>query len=136
LEKIKKEDWDKLSKSDQDYLTFEFNKEVEKRRVLGLYVTRIIALACVCALVWVGFVQYFALQSYNGVIADYGALGYCYLCGEQTLKQCSCQYNFGLQDIDLVLLSNITAHNNAAPCVDELGKGISYLIDTNITFKS
>jgi len=116
MEKISKEDWLKLTKEEQDYLTLEFNKSVEKRRVLTILATRLIAIACVCALIWIGFVQYSAINGYNRVMTDYGALGFCYLCGEQTLRQCTCQYSLGSQEIDILEVANRTAWNNIQPC--------------------
>ena len=92
FKKIPKEEWLKLSKEEQDYFTFEFNKSVEKRKRITLIITRTLALLCIFMLFWIGFVQFKAIENYNEIIDIYGNNGYCYLCGEKTLKACECQY--------------------------------------------
>ncbi|MCK9430214.1 MAG: hypothetical protein M0R17_09445 [Candidatus Omnitrophica bacterium] len=92
FKKVSKEEWLKLSQEEKDYLTFEFNKSVEKRKKLTIILTRSLALICIFVLFWIGFVQFKAVNNYNEIIDEYGSDGYCYLCGEYSLKKCECQY--------------------------------------------
>lgn len=108
FKKIPKEKWDKLSPEDREYHTFEFNKSVERRKRITIISTRIIAILCIFVLFYIGYVQLEAVKNYQEKIDKYGTQGYCYLCGEYTLKKCECQYyNFGILK-DQVLAPNIT----------------------------
>lgn len=90
FQKIPKEEWLKLSKEEQDYFNLEFNKSVEKRRIITIAITRGIAVGLVIVLFFIGFVQLKVANSANQVIDKYGANGYCYLCGQYTLRMCQC----------------------------------------------
>lgn len=64
----------------------------EKFRRGLLISTRVIAVLLICAIIWVGFVQIAYVKEVNQIRAKYGSLGYCYLCGQETLRMCKCQY--------------------------------------------
>jgi hypothetical protein len=92
FKKIPKEEWLKLSKEEQDYYTFEFQKSVEKRKRNTLIVTRGAAILCILALFFIGFSQYMSLEQYGKIKNQYGSMAYCYMCGLENLKKCDCQY--------------------------------------------
>jgi len=120
FKKIPKEDWFKLSQEERDFFIFEFNKDVERRRVITLVSTRALALVCIFVLFWVGFVQFQAIKNYDEVIDKYGNNGYCYLCGEKTLKVCDCQYftdDFVIENRERFKnYSNVVAEYNSKGC--------------------
>lgn len=92
FKKITKEEWLKLSQEEKDYLTFEFNKSVEKRKRIILYTTRISAIFCILALFYIGYAQVLASQTYGKIHDQYGKDAYCYLCGMESLRKCDCIY--------------------------------------------
>lgn len=116
FQKIPKEQWLKLSKEEKDYYTLEFNKDVEKRKRKTIIVTRGIALLCIFAMFWIGYVQLQAVNNYNEAIDKYGSNGYCYLCGEYAGKKCECQY-FSIGYVVPDNYSTITAEYNAKQCL-------------------
>jgi hypothetical protein len=120
FKKISKSEWDALSQEDKDYFNLEFNKSVENRKRLTLIVTRTIAIVCIFVLFWIGFVQFRAVENYNSIIDRYGSNGYCYLCGQTTLKSCECQYftsEFVLENRDIFEnYSIVTAQHNTKDC--------------------
>lgn len=117
MEKFSKEQWFKLSKEEQDFYTFEFNKSVEKRKRLTILFTRIIALFFILALFYIGYIQFEAVKSYNQKIDEYGNLGYCYLCGEKALRRCECQYNYNVYgEANYTAVSNELANYNIQKC--------------------
>lgn len=54
--------------------------------------SRILAFLLIIAIVWVGFIQLTYVKDVNKIKENYGPYGYCYMCGQETLKQCECQY--------------------------------------------
>jgi len=92
FKKISKEEWLKLSKEEQDYLTLQFNKSVEQRRRIGLITTRSIALLCVLALFFMGYVQVGKAGEINRIFDQYGQNAHCYLCGLENMRKCECYY--------------------------------------------
>lgn len=90
--KFTKEDWFKLTKEEQEFHTLEFKQDIEKRKKITLYSTRIISIFLILALVWMGFVQLEAIKNYDATIDKYGSLGHCYLCGLQNYRTTSCYY--------------------------------------------
>jgi len=135
FEKIKKEDWLKLSKEEQDYYTLKFNKDVEKRKIVTLAVTRGLALLCIFGLIFIGYAQLQSAKGYSQTMEKYGDLGYCYLCGKTTLRQCDCQYFTTVtadgkdHPIDFIKESENAANYNIKECkrVDGLYGFSSYL---------
>jgi len=92
FKKISKEEWMKLSKTEQDFLTLEFNKSVEERKKRTIVVTRTIAVLCVLVLFFIGIGQILMAQNSSAILEKYGVNGYCYLCGEYATKKCDCIY--------------------------------------------
>lgn len=66
--------------------------EMEKFRRKLLISTRVIAFLLVLAIVWIGYVQMNYAKEVSDIKSQYGSLGYCYMCGLETYRQCSCQY--------------------------------------------
>jgi hypothetical protein len=109
-------------KSIPDVLTLA-SKEKFRRKLL--FITRIIALLLVGAIVWIGFIQIAYVREVSQIREKYNSLGYCYLCGYETLRKCECQYR---PDIERTMgvynqteLQEQTALNNVAPCSPYMG---------------
>ncbi len=66
------------------------NKEKFRRKLL--ISSRIFAFLLILVLFWIGFIQFNYVQEINKIKTDYGSLGYCYLCGLETARTCSCNY--------------------------------------------
>lgn len=92
FKKVTKEEWLSLSQEERDYLTFEFNKSVESRKKIILYLTRGAAIFCIMALFYIGYAQVLAANNYGKIHDQYGKDAYCYLCGVESLRQCDCIY--------------------------------------------
>lgn len=92
MEKIPKEQWDKMTQDEKDYLTLEFKKSVEKRQRVTIIVTRILALIFIAGLFYMGYSQLEQAKIYDNKVNQYGVYGLCALCGEYNLKKCECQY--------------------------------------------
>lgn len=112
-----------MSNINPEVLT-EINKEVFKRR-LSLFrsiSTRVIALLLVLAIVWVGVVQLHYAKDVATVKNKYGSQAYCYLCGIETLKRCSCQYLPTITSIPInrTDIGLNTAAFNIQPCEREI----------------
>jgi len=138
FEKIKKEDWLKLTKEEQDYYTLKFRDSQEKTHKLFLYVTRGIAILCILSLFYIGYTQMKVVTSDTAIREQYGSLGYCYLCGLETFRTCSCQYHEfydatnTYKPINLTEVALKTANKNIEPCPAKDWQGRS-LIDFNIS---
>lgn len=90
--KLSKEEWLKLSQAEKDFITLEFNKSVEQRKRIILYLTRGTALLCVLALFYIGYAQIAAVERTGNIYDKYGSNANCYLCGYQQLRKCECIY--------------------------------------------
>jgi len=95
------------------------NKEKFRRKLL--ISSRIFAFLLILVLFWIGFIQFNYVQEINKIKTDYGSLGYCYLCGLETARTCSCNYfpeliaNEMSKDEKKSYLENI-ASQNVIPC--------------------
>jgi hypothetical protein len=113
--KISKEEWLKLSKSEQEHLNLEFNKSVEDRKRLTIIATRSIALILCLSLFYIGYVQLEQAKGFSQVMEKRGNIGYCELCGSEALRRCECVYNYdGLKDTNQ--LSKELAEYNIQVC--------------------
>lgn len=94
----------------QDILT-EVNKEKFKRRlsIFRSVSTRVIAILLVLAILWVGFVQMNYSKDVGALKEKYGPNAYCYLCGKEAIKLCSCPIQLPLGDQRLKNTTYITA---------------------------
>jgi hypothetical protein len=92
FKKVSKEEWFKMSQTERDYLTLQFNKSVESRKKTILWVTRGAAILCILALFYIGYAQLKAAENYGKIHDKYGKDAYCYLCGVESLRKCECVY--------------------------------------------
>jgi len=134
FQKIPKEQWLKLSQEEKNYYTLEFQKSVEKRQRITIFITRAIAIFCIFALFWIGYVQLQAVRNYEVAVDKYGVEGYCYLCGELAFKRCECEYykemdygNIRMPEPNYTQISNELANYNVQGC-----KPFDYFIDNKI----
>jgi len=108
-----------MKKEIPDILTLA-NKEKFRRRLL--ISSRFIGVLLILAIFWVGFVQVKYVKEVNQIKSEYGPTGYCYLCGLETGRSCSCNYIPDLMLKDSTFdreswLENI-AGSNVQPCED------------------
>ena len=117
FEKISKEEWLKLPKEEQDFLNLEFQKSIEKRKRSTIIITRSIALLCVLGLFFMGIIQIITYNDNQKIMEKYGMNGYCYLCGEYSLKKCDCSYfSTGFIPQDIKNYTNKIAEYNSNSC--------------------
>jgi hypothetical protein len=92
----------------------------EKFRRKLLISTRILAFLLILAIVWIGFVQIKYTKDVNEIKNKYGSLGYCFMCGLETYRVCSCQFMTDLQkqygQLDYDRIGNDTAYRNVLDC--------------------
>lgn len=94
----------------------EENKEKFRRKLL--IASRLIAVLLILALFWIGYAQVSYCKEVRKIMNENGELGYCYMCGKESLRKCECQYNHALTNVDYDILSNTTAHYNIRKCND------------------
>jgi len=103
----------------QDILTLA-NKEKFRRKLL--ISSRVIGILLILAIFWVGFIQIKYVNNINFIKLKYGDNAYCYLCGLENGRTCSCNYISDMEarnpkfDWD-TYLENI-AIQNTIPCED------------------
>jgi len=108
-----------MEKEIPDILTLA-NKEKFRRKLL--ISSRVIGVLLILAIFWVGFIQIKYVSHINSIKTEYGDYAYCYLCGLESGRSCSCNY---VSDLALnnpnfdwdTYLENIAA-SNAFPCED------------------
>jgi len=97
-----------------DILT-QVSKEKFRRRVM--IGSRLVAVALIIAIFFIGFVQIKYVKEFNEMRAEYGSNAYCYYCGLEKGKSCSCNF---LQPGEVATdeyLETI-AFGNIQPCED------------------
>jgi hypothetical protein len=98
----------------------EINQEKFKRRlsIFRAISTRLIAIFLIIAILFVGGIQYKYAQSISEIKEKYGSLGYCYLCGQENLRKCECQYipELLLSSTNISFYAEQAAENNIKPC--------------------
>lgn len=96
------------------------NKEKFRRRLL--ISSRIIGFLLILAIFWIGFIQIKYVNEVNQIKAEYGSLGYCYLCGLEAGRSCSCNYIPDIvlnnPDFDRECYFRNIATSNVIPCED------------------
>ena len=96
----------------------DINKEKFKRR-LSLFRaigSRVLALFLILAILYVGWVYYVYASDIREIKQQYGTNAYCYLCGVENLKRCSCEY------ITTYDYGNIPINNNISEIQQKLGE--------------
>jgi hypothetical protein len=116
-----------------DILTRE-NQEKFRRKIS--IASRAIAILLICSIVFIGFVQIRYSKEVLSIKDKYGSLGYCYLCGKESLRKCECQYIPQLQQAttNITIIAEQTAENNILPCPDK--NSLAYKNNISINFSS
>ena len=78
-----------MEKKVSDVLT-KRNKELFRRKLL--IASRILSLLLILGIFFIGFVQIKYAKDVNQIKSKYGSNGYCYMCGLETGKSCTCSY--------------------------------------------
>lgn len=77
----------------REYVTIpkkEYNSIKFHRKLL--IISRIIAVLLVFAIIFIGIIQLKYVKEYNDLKNKYGNYAYCYMCGYELGKSCSCVY--------------------------------------------
>ena len=104
LKKIPKKQWDKFSEDEKRFHELEYKKAFENNRRITIISTRVIALICIFVLFFIGYAMLKSAEEVGMIKDQYGSQAYCYLCGLETHKECSCIYTsrmFGSDDYKL-----------------------------------
>jgi hypothetical protein len=106
------------------------NKERFRR---GLLISsRMLGVLLIIAIIWIGFVQVKYVKEVNEIRAEYGSLGYCYMCGLETGRSCECNYIPQLQltnpDFDKSSWLENIAYGNVEIC-ENMNDMSSYSLD-------
>lgn len=110
-----------MDKKIQSILDLE-NKERFRRRLL--ISSRVIGILLVLSIFWIGFIQIQYVNKINQIKAEYGPLAYCYLCGLENGRSCSCNYlpDLIMDDLDRKSFFTNIAFSNVVPCEDRNSK--------------
>lgn len=115
MEENKNNNKEQIKNSIPDILTL-VDKEKFRRKMV--WVSKLIALGLVLAIVWFGYVNYSYAKDISKIKSEYGSMAYCYLCGVETLKKCDCQYNYATygEKLNFSAISKETALYNIQIC--------------------
>jgi len=72
-----------------DILTLANKERFRRRLLIG---TRVIATLLILSILWIGFVQVKYVKEVNQIKSEYGSVGYCYLCGLEAGRSCTCNF--------------------------------------------
>jgi len=103
FKKIPKDVWNNMSAEDQKYYSLMFQKSIEDRKRIFLYITRGLALFCIFTLLFIGYAMILNAKDYGNLFDEYGPNAHCYLCGEKTLRRCECQYHKSMDYGNIIL---------------------------------
>jgi len=93
------------------------SKENFRRKLLIF--SRIIAVLLIVGIFFIGVIQIKYVNEVNELKGEYGSAGYCYLCGLETARSCSCNYIPDLiSGTDLTNYLEGIAMVNVEPCED------------------
>ncbi len=106
------------------------NQKFRKRLLIS---SRILALLLILSIFFIGFVQIHYVKEINELRNEYGNQAYCYLCGLENGKSCSCQTIPELiansEEFDKkVFLENI-AIQNIEKCVVTQEKDLNFSLE-------
>lgn len=123
-----------MEKEIPDILTLA-NKEKFRRRLL--ITSRVIGVLLILVIFWIGIIQIKYVAKINSIKAEYGDNAYCYLCGLENGRTCSCNYVSDLISHNTnfdwdTYLENI-AFQNTVPCEDINRKPWDIDPDLNLT---
>jgi len=110
---ITKEDMELLEKINQE----KYRRSIAQVRLIA---TRGIALGLVLGIFVFCWINYSYAKDINNIMTEYGDNAYCYLCGLESMKQCTCMYsNVPLNAEELNDLKTTLALNNAKKCTQK-----------------
>jgi len=111
------------------------NKEKFRRQLL--ITSRLIGILLVFAIFWIGFIQIKYVAKINSIKTEYGPNAYCYLCGLENGRSCSCNYigdlEFNNLNFDLDSYLENIATSNVIPCEDRNHKPWDIDPEINLT---
>ena len=90
------------------------NKERFRRKLL--ISSRLIAVALILAIVWIGYVQVEYAKEFNELKGKYGKDAFCYMCGLESGRSCSCTYWNDIMGPIPKDYFEVIANNNIATC--------------------
>jgi len=99
-----------------DILTLK-NKERFRRRLL--ISSRVIGVLLILSIFFVGYIQIKYVGKINSIKTEHGKLAYCYLCGLENGRSCSCNYQYDLMlgnNFDRKAYFENIANLNIEPC--------------------
>ena len=103
------------------------NKERFRRRLI--ISSRILGALLILAIFWIGFIQITYVKDINQIKTEYGHLAYCYLCGLENGRSCSCNYipdlTLNNPDFDIKYYLENIASSNVIKCEDRNNKYIN-----------
>ena len=106
------------------------NKEKFRRKLL--ISSRVIGVLLVLAIFFIGFTQIKYVAKINEIKSEHGKLAYCYLCGLENGRSCSCNYipdimgNTNLKEWkESIAMRNIIPCENRNKKIDELNFSLS-----------
>ena len=104
------------------------------RRKLSI-ASRIIAIMLIGAIVFIGFIQIQYAKDIGALKDKYGSLASCYLCGQENLRKCECQYIPQLlaDSSNISAIAEQTARNNVLRCPNVNSQEYKLLQYENIT---
>ena len=103
----------------ENILSLESKEKFRRKILIG---SRVIAVFFILSIFWIGFVQVKYVKEVNQIKSEYGPLGYCYLCGLESGRSCSCNYIPELveadKDFDIKAYLENIANSNINECED------------------
>lgn len=78
-----------MDKEIPDILTLESKEKFRRKLLIS---SRVVGVLLILAIFWVGLIQIKYVSKINSIKAEYGENAYCYLCGLENGRSCSCNY--------------------------------------------
>jgi hypothetical protein len=114
---IPKEKWLQMSQEEKDWATLEFKKDIEKRRTILLYLSRIAAIVLILVMAGIWYTNLTRVQVYSNLITEHGPDAWCYMCGQESLKKCECSYDYSTYSVEnATAFAENMAHYNIQQC--------------------
>jgi len=97
-----------------DILTQVSREKFRRRVMIG---SRVIAVALILAIFWIGYIQMSYAKEFNDMKSEHGANAFCYYCGIESGKTCSCNYlRPGQSSKEIKAWLEDIAYGNAQKC--------------------
>jgi len=101
-----------------DILTQASKERFRRRVMMG---SRLIAIALILAIFWIGYIQLSYAKEFNEMKSKHGSNAFCYYCGLESGRSCSCNYLEPGQKVTGEYLETI-AGANILPCENRNNK--------------